>query len=307
MTKGRAAFLAALALTLVRADAAQADWRKDLGTFRIGISATDAKSLSAAEADKLKAGYAAALGMPVEIAVLRDYPALIDAQVSSRIEYAIYSASSYAAAWLLCECVEPVAAPVQSNGATGIRSILVMNAGAIFTRLDLNGIKIGIPGRDSISGFAVPLAEYVIGTRALTPDERFFNLFPSMTETVSAFAAGRIDGFFGWAYADAAGLAAGSGILGTGLDSSFSADGTTLETKIPWTSSLLRYGPHAVRRNLDAEAKSALRNYLQGLDAEQVDLLSLLPPNDIAKFIPVSQEEYRSAIAAVKAAADAAD
>jgi phosphonate transport system substrate-binding protein len=307
MKKSWSALLAALALTTAFTDAAQADWRKDLGTFRIGISATDAKPLTAAEAEKLQAGFAAALGMPVEIAMLRDYPALIDAQVSSRIEYAIYTASSYAAAWLLCECVEPVAAPVQSNGATGIRSILVMNAGAIFTRLDLNGIKIGIPGRDSISGFAVPLAEYAIGTRALAPDERFFSSFPSMTETASAFAGGRIDGFFGWAYADAAGVAAGSGIMGTGVDSSFSADGTTLETKIPWTSSLLRFGPHAVRRNLDAEAKSTLRNYLQGLDGEQVDLLSLLPPNDIAKFIPVSQDEYRSAIAAVKAAANAAE
>jgi phosphonate transport system substrate-binding protein len=302
-----AAILICMAVSVIWTEAARADWRKDLGAFRIGISASDAKSLSTAETDKLKAGYSAALGMPVEVVILRDYPALIDAQVSSRIEYAIYSASSYAAAWLLCECVEPVAAPVQSNGATGIRSILVMNAGAIFTRLDLNGIKIGIPGRDSISGFAVPLAEYAIGTRALAPDERFFNSFPSMTETASAFAGGRIDGFFGWAYADAAGLAAGSGIMGTGVDSSFSADGTTLETKIPWTSSLLRFGPHAVRRNLDAEAKSALRNYLQGLDAEQVDILSLLPPNDIAKFIPVSQEEYRSAIAAVKAAANAAE
>jgi phosphonate transport system substrate-binding protein len=302
-----AALMISMALSAACTQVARADWRKDLGTFRIGISATDAKSLSASETDKLTAGYSSALGMPVEIIVLRDYPALIDAQVSSRIEYAIYTASSFAAAWLLCECVEPLAAPVQTNGATGTRSILVMNAGAIFTRLDLNGIKIGIPGRDSISGFAVPLAEYAIGTRALAPDERFFNLFPGMAEAASAFADGRIDGFFGWAYADAAGTLKGSGIMGTGTDAAFSVSGKSVETKIPWTSNLLRYGPHAVRRNLDAEAKSALRNYLQALDAEQVDLLSLLPPNDISRFIPVSQEEYRSAIAAVKAAASAAD
>ena len=302
-----AAVLMCIAVSAACTNAARADWRKDLGTFRIGISATDAKSLSAAETDKLTAGYAAALGMPVEVVILRDYPALIDAQVSSRIEYAIYTASSFAAAWLLCECVEPLAAPVQTNGATGTRSILVMNAGAIFTRLDLNGIKIGIPGRDSITGFAVPLAEYAIGTRALVPNERFFNMLPSMAETASAFEDGRIDGFFGWAYADAAGPLKGSGIMGTGSDAAFAVNGKTVDTKIPWTSELLRYGPHTVRRNLDAEAKSALRNYLQGLDEEQVDLLSLLPPNDIARLIPVSQEEYRSAIAAVKAAASAAE
>jgi phosphonate transport system substrate-binding protein len=298
----RCAF-AVLALT----GTAHADWRQELGTFRIGISATDAAPLSTAETEKLKSGYEAALGMPVEIIVLRDYPALIDAQVSSRIEYAIYSAESYAAAWLLCECVEPLAAPVQMNGATGIRSVLVMNAGAIFTRLDLNGIKIGIPGRDSVSGLAMPLAEYTIGSRALTADERFFSTFKSMDETAAAFAGGRIDGFFGWVFSDAEGPLKGSGIMGTGADGSFSASGKTVETKIPWASSLLRYGPHAVRRNLDAEAKSALRNYLQRLDSDQIDLMSLLPPHDIAKFTPAAQEEYRSAIAAAKAAAGAAN
>ena len=302
-----AAALISAAVSAICAGSAHADWRKDLGTFRIGLSATDAKSLSAVETDKLTAGYAAALRMPVEIVILRDYPALIDAQVSSRIEYAIYTASAFAAAWLLCECVEPLAAPVQTSGATGTRSVLVMNAGAIFTRLDLNGIKIGIPGRDSITGFAVPLAEYAIGTRALAPDERFFSVFAGMSQTAAAFADGSIDGFFGWTFADAEGPLRGTGIMGGGTDAAFSANGKTVETKIPWTSGLLRYGPHAVRRNLDAEAKSALRNYLQGLGAEQVDLLSLLPPNDIARFIPVSQEEYRSAIAAVKAAANAAD
>ena len=86
-----AAVLMCIAVSAACTNAARADWRKDLGTFRIGISATDAKSLSAAETDKLTAGYAAALGMPVEVVILRDYPALIDAQVSSRIEYAIYT------------------------------------------------------------------------------------------------------------------------------------------------------------------------------------------------------------------------
>ena len=310
MATGRpklAALLISVSLSATCAGAARADWRKELGTFRIGISATDAKSLSPAETDRLTAGYSEALGLPVEVVVLRDYPALIDAQVSSRIEYAIYTASSFAAAWLLCECVEPLAAPVQTSGATGTRSILVMNAGAIFTRLDLNGIKVGIPGRDSVTGFAVPLAEYVIGTRALAPNERFFTMFDGMVQTAAAFAGGQVDGFFGWAYADADGPLKGSGIMGTGTSAAFSVNGKTVEAKVPWTSSLLRYGPHAVRRNLDAEAKAALRNYLTGLSAEQVDLLSLLPPNDVARFVPVSQGEYRSAIAAVKAAAGAAE
>jgi phosphonate transport system substrate-binding protein len=297
---------AALAAAVL-ADSARADWRQDLGTFRIGISATDAKPLTASDIEKLKSGYAAALNMPVEIVMLRDYPALIDAQVSSRIEYAVYTSASYAAAWLLCECVEPLAAPVQTSGATGIRSILVMNAAAIFTRLDLNGIKIGIAGKDSVSGFAIPLAEYLVGSRPLAPDEGYFNMFAGMAETRAAFTNGSIDGFFGWVYSDTAGPVAGSGLMGAGIGGSLAEGGKSVETKIPWTSNLLRFGPHAVRRDLDAEAKALLRSYLLGLDQEQVDLLSLMPPQDIAKFLPVAQEDYRTAIAAVKAAAAAGE
>ena len=303
----RFAALLTLALAaLATAGPARAGWREELGTFRIGISATDARPLSAAETESLRSGFETALNMPVEIVTLRDYPALIDAQVSSRIEYAIYTSASYASAWLLCECVEPLAAPVQTNGATGVRSILVMNASAIFTRLDLNGIKIGIAGKDSSTGFAIPLAEYTIGERVLTPDERFFSFYPGMNETVSAFADGKVDGFFGWTYGDAAGALKDSGIMGTGPENSMSVNGKIIDTKMPWTSALLRYGPHAVRRDLDAEAKTLLRGYLQNLDAEHVDLLSILPPHDIEKFAPVTQEEYRASIAAVKAAAGAA-
>ena len=298
-----ASFVTTVLAAAVLAGPAWADWRKELGTFRVGISATDAKQLSPADIEKLKSSFAAALDMPVEVALLRDYPALIDAQVSSRIEYAVYSSASYATAWLLCECVEPLAAPIQSSGATGVRSVLVMNASAIFTRLDLNGIRIGVAGRDSITGFAVPLAEYDIGTRGLSADERFFSFYPGMTETASAFADSKIDGFFGWAFSDADGLINGTGIMGSGARDAFSANGKTLEVKTPWTSSLLRHGPHAVRRNLDAEAKAALRGFLQGLTDEQTDILSILPPHDVARFLPVAQEDYNSAIAAVKAAA----
>lgn len=288
---------------LIGTSAAQADWRKDLGTFRIGISATDAGSLTPMDIENLKVGFSKALGMPTELIIMRDYPALIDAHVSSRIEYAIYSSTAYAIAWLLCECVEPLVAPVLTDGATGIRSTLVINAGVPFTRLDLNGIRIGIPGKDSITGYALPLAQYTIGSRALTQDESFFNKFLDLKSTLEAFGEGRIDGFFGWTEADAKGPISASGLMATGEAKSFSVRGKPIEIKIPWTSGLLRYGPHAIRRNLPTEAKDALRTYFANLDEIGVDLLSHLPPNNVAKFIPATQDEYATSIAVAKSAA----
>ena len=79
----------------------------------------------------LKRAYSQALGIPVEIFVARDYAALIDAQATARVDYAIYSTTAYATAALLCSCVEPVVAPVGEDGATGIVAVLVTRDGQL--------------------------------------------------------------------------------------------------------------------------------------------------------------------------------
>ena len=298
------ALLAAGAVLALSAPAL-ADWRTDLGTFRIGMTSSDASGLSPAEISELQTAYAKALGMPVEITAFRDYPSLIDAQASSRIEYAIYSATAYGTAWIACECVEPLVAPVQTNGAIGLRSVLVLNAGAAFTRLDLNGIRIGVPGKDSVTGLAIPLVEYTIGSRVLSPDERFFSVFPDAAANTAAFVSGKIDGFFGWAASDANGAVAQSGLMNSGTSISFTDGRKSVDIKTPWTSNLLRYGPHAVRRNLPPEIKQVLRNFLTSLDPDGVDLFSLMPPHDLAKFSEVRQADYNLAIAVAKAAVTA--
>lgn len=292
-------------LSLVAMDA-RADWRQDLGTFRVGLSASDTAQIRPEDIEKIKQRFSLALKMPVEIVILRDYPALIDAQVSSRIEYAVYTSLAYASAWLLCQCVEPLVAPVQLDGSLGIRSVLVLNAGTPFTRLDLNGIKIGIPGKDSVSGFGIPLAEYSIGSRTLSADEKFFRNFPDAAEMAAAFSQSRIDGFFGWVNADAKGPVEESGLMASGVKDAVSVDGRQTEVKTLWTSSLLRFGPHAVRRNLQSEAKEALRSLFAQLDQQGVDLFSQLPPSNVGRFIPVTQTEYQTAIAAAKALSEVA-
>jgi phosphonate transport system substrate-binding protein len=295
--------LLAMALSCASVTLAHADWRQDLGTFHIGISASDANSVPPADLDKIEASYSKALGMPVEVSVLRDYAALIDAHVSGRIEYAIYSSTAYASAWLLCECVEPLAAPVLSNGATGTRSVLIVNASTPFTRLDLNGIRVGIPGKDSITGFAVPLASYTVGTRSLSQDEEFFKQFNNLESTAAAFAGGDLDAFFGWIPSNEAGPIAGAGIFGGGEEKALSIAGQTIEIKVPWKSALLRYGPHAVRRDLHAEAKSALASLLTSMDSEMVDLLGAIQMSDVQKLVAARQSEYALAVEVAKAAA----
>jgi phosphonate transport system substrate-binding protein len=175
-----------------------------------------------------------------------------------------------------------------------------------FTRLDLNGIRVGIPNKDSITGFAVPLATYMIGTRSLASDEDFFTEYKNLEAALAAFTAGDLDAFFGWTASDEKGTIAGAGALGLGDGDALSFGGRSVEIKLPWKSPLLRFGPHAVRRDLSGEARSALMAFLQAPGDELLDIFSIMGVSDLRQLIPANQSEYELAIQTVKAAASIA-
>ncbi len=114
---------------------AWADWRKELGTFRVGMVEAQAVDYSPEDMDRLKTLMSSAIGIPVEIFRARDFPSLIDAHVSSRIEYAIYSSAAYATAWLACQCVEPLAAPVNADGTSGYKAVVFANPAIDLSKL----------------------------------------------------------------------------------------------------------------------------------------------------------------------------
>ncbi|WP_353806793.1 hypothetical protein [Mesorhizobium sp.] len=85
----------------------RADWRDDIGTFRVGIVAEPGAGNTVPGLALLTDAYTKALGMKVEFVVSRDYGALIEAQANAHIKYAVYSATASER----CECVEPLVAP----------------------------------------------------------------------------------------------------------------------------------------------------------------------------------------------------
>ncbi|MDP3896520.1 MAG: PhnD/SsuA/transferrin family substrate-binding protein, partial [Mesorhizobium sp.] len=165
-----ASFVAVLGLAILPA---RAGWREDLGTFRIGMVAAPGSGPVIEGAAAVRNAYATALAMPVEIFVARDYGALIDAQASSRIEYAIHSSSSYAAAFRMCGCVEPLVAPVSEDGSQGIRSVLIARAGGPGSTADLSTARIAFGPRDSTASYRLPLAELAPRGDPLTGAEPF--------------------------------------------------------------------------------------------------------------------------------------
>ncbi|TJX47883.1 MAG: phosphonate ABC transporter substrate-binding protein, partial [Mesorhizobium sp.] len=137
---------------------AWADWRDDIGTFRIGVVAEPGAGNAVPGLAVLTQAFTNALGMKVEFVVARDYAALIEGQADARIEYAIYSTTAYATALQRCGCIEPLVAPVDSDGAAGIRSVLLTRDGKLRGLADMETRRIAMPPPDSVGGSLLPLA-----------------------------------------------------------------------------------------------------------------------------------------------------
>ena len=225
------------------AASASADWREDIGTFRVGIVAEPGAGNTIAGLAALNDAFSKALGLKVEFFVARNYPALIDAQASSRIEYAIYSASAYASACQRCECVEPLVAPTGEDGSIGLRSVLITKDGRLPSTADLAGRRIALLPPDSIAGYQLPLAVLQPGGKPMSGDESFFVKVASAEAAEALLAEGGVDAIFGWMPAARPGAPEIEGGTLARLEAA-GVDRATLS--IVWRSEVLRYGPHAV-------------------------------------------------------------
>jgi phosphonate transport system substrate-binding protein len=274
---------------------ALADWRKDLGTFRIGLIEAQAKPISPEDMDRLKTAMSTALKIPVEIFRARDFPSLVDAHVSSRIEYAIYSSAAYATAWLTCQCIEPVAAPVNADGTSGYKAVLFARPGLKLGDLPLTK-GVGIPGRDSLVGFGVPLASLSVSGGALTGQEKWLSFAENATANIEAYGQEKVD-----ALVSVIPAAFRAGEPSQALPW---LDGLADQAQRPlaiWESAVVPFGPHAVRKNLSPEAKELAAGVMAKLQETDEELAELLLPDDAVAFKPVEHGAYATAVNAAKA------
>jgi phosphonate transport system substrate-binding protein len=281
--------LAAVAMssgTLAGGAVAQEAWDGEQ-PFRIGMVAHDG-SAAVEGLSAIKAAYSRTIGAPVEVVVARDYATLVAAHADGKVDYAIYSAAAFAAATLRCGCVRAIVAPVARNGSTGIRSVLVTRVGG--------GAAPGpaLGPRDSLAGRLAPLA--------LHPDAGSIAFRDGMVETQSLseaearFVSGDVGSFFGWvpAWQDDTGAPAG-GTLARLRQAGMDAD----ELDISWQSEPIRYGPHAVRSDLDEASVDRLRALLtQDPETELVLSIDRLYGG---AFVAVDDSDYAVVVSIVEA------
>ena len=156
-----AAFAAGFSLAAAFAGVAHADWRDDLKVLRIGFLSTGAIATDIAHLEPFRAYLEARLSLPVELVPATSYAALIDAEVSARVPYAIHSATSFATAEALCKCVEALAAPAAFDGSRGFYAVLLARAdGPIHSLADARGARLALTASDSVAGRLVPLKAF---------------------------------------------------------------------------------------------------------------------------------------------------
>ncbi|BCM17086.1 phosphate/phosphite/phosphonate ABC transporter substrate-binding protein [Mesorhizobium sp. J8] len=283
---------------------ARADWRDDIGTFRIGIVAEPGGGNTVPGLARLTEAYANALGMKVEFVVARDYAALIEAQASGRVQYAVYSALAYAAASERCGCVEPLVAPVDADGAVGIRSVLVTRDGKVPDLAALASHRIAIAPDDNVGGSLLPLAALSAEGAKIARDSPFLVHAASATAAETMLAGGEADALFGWEPAGADGQPSHSDGSVARLEAAGIPEGSL---RVLWTSGLLRYGPHAVRSDLDPEAKRRLTVFLTNLRSQTPDVYDLLERAHSGGFGPAARKDYAMAVAIVQRETDGQD
>lgn len=280
---------------------AAAGWREDLGTFRIGIVAQPGAGNAVPGLALLTDAYSRALGMKVQVLVARDYTALIDAQADRRVDYAIYSATAYALAVARCACVEPLVAPTDADGAVGIRSVLLTRDARVAKPSDMAARRIALGPPDSLAGNLMPLADLAAAGVMDAENQPLLRHTASASAAEALLEAGTVDAVFGWERARASGTGKAPGGGTVARLTAAGIPGSALQ--VVWTSDLLRYGPHAVRSDLDADAKRRLVDFLTGLKVRDPKVYDIVERSHSGGFVAVGAKDYEPVAALVRALA----
>jgi phosphonate transport system substrate-binding protein len=245
-----------------------ADWRNDIGTFKIGLVRGWSSDMSRLALGRVEKIFAKALGAPVKVVVFERFTSLMDAQADGRIDLAAYSARAFATVRLMCECVDALVTPATMAGDTGQIAILAGDASKVSSLAAIGSAKLGRVTTAPIATQEMLRGALLIGGKPVTGKEKFWVDYPDYAAAIKAYQNNEIDGVIIPAATSFATIAdAGKtelGQLSEVKDGNSSRQATAL-----WRSSFWPYGPVAVRNNLASEAKDILLRTLEQMDVTE--------------------------------------
>lgn len=292
-------FLLALAVAVSASSSrAFADWREDMGRLRIGLASDRAGGDTISRYEPFRLAIEEKLGLTVELVPFSSLESLARAHAGGRVEYAIYPATSYAAVWINCECIEPLAVAAAGDGTTAAHSVLVTrNDSQVRGPVDLEGRKVWL------------LAEKGILTRYYAlhaMQAEFPDLEQKSIEWLTAdnpraairrFVAGEGDALIGWSSLTgdmAQGYSRGTPRLIAEQVGDFSGFRTV------WQSQPLPHHVHAIRKKVDGEARQLLREALTTMETQDPVAYDTIEPVFEGGLQAVPHSAFQSAIRFVR-------
>ncbi len=286
-----------LSIALGSSNVAFADWRKDIGTFRIGVVAGDDIAGTLTRIEPFRAAISKALGLKVEIFPARNFQTLINAQIATRIEYAIYSASAYATTWKACKCVEPLVLPKSADDASHYYSVIIADENNPQSIAKLANAKIAGLSKSSFAGYLFAVQQLKLQGVNL-PEKIEFEA--SGEDALEQFSKGKFDAMIGWSSLsgdEAEGYSRGTLKLLVQKGSSKSPK----SYKVIWQSSPIPHRPHVVKKALAGEAKILLRKVLNDLLKNDPVAYDAVEPVFSGGFVTARHAQFQPIIAYVNA------
>ena len=240
-----------------------ADWRNEIGTFKIGLVRGWSSDMSRLALTRVENLFAKALGTPVKVVVFERFTSLMDAQADGRIDLAAYSARAFATIRMMCECVDALATPTNLAGQTGQVAVLVGDKSQVSSLANIGSSKLGRIRNASIAGDDMLRGTLAVNGKLVTGSEDFWVDYPDTASAVEAYQANQIGGFV----IPAASTFDGVSEAGNAeLNSLPTPDGDSISKPVTplWRSAFWPFGPVAIRSNLATDAKAILlRTFVQ--------------------------------------------
>lgn len=275
-----------VALAMLTAGAARADWTPRDGLFRIGIVGT---ANQAARYEPFRQAVEGALNTPARLVMLPEATKLIDAQASGEVNYAVLSSLGYAAGQVMCACLVPLVAPTSAQGARGVRSVLVADAGfqaALASAQAPEGL-VGLGPQGSLTGDLIPRLAFDLDGVNLAASPLTTTDLSSFEEGRVRFLAGDLAAFFAWNYvSDAADQSPEIGLAPQLIEQA----GRPVD--IVWSSEPVPFGPHAVHQSVPQQVRDALVALLVDLERDAPDAYDAMSPSLSGGFVAVSAQDY---------------
>lgn len=282
-------FVAIAGIVLALAGPARAEWREDMGSFRIAVTAPQDARAAAGRIEPFRLALEQALGLPVEIVTMRNYRSVIDAVSRSRVEFAVLSASAYAAAYASCECVEPLVAATLSGGGQSFRQQLIVKNDGPQDLQALKGRKLAVVEAGPVGGSMLAMHELKEAGLDVETAAASVSSHADSKAAIAALSGGSVDALLGWS-PDAGDQEQG---VSRGTLSQIAELGeAAFEAKVIWQSSPIPYRIHAVRKNLAAEAKTILRSLLGTLYDTDPVAYDAIEPDYGGGFVAARQSQF---------------